>query len=126
VRGLFCTIVKEYEAMPQQSLQVLSKPHRVKKKAGKTSVKHSPAVRQIAARLADLSPEALRTLADVVQDLLKSHDLGNGEDLFDEELHLLAGKIAGKNPPTLQEVRRSLAKIPGSLTAEFIAERGER
>ena len=29
-------------------------------------------------------------------------------------------------PPGLDEVRRRLAKIPGSMTAEFIAEREER
>jgi len=29
-------------------------------------------------------------------------------------------------PPAIEEVRRRLAKIPGSLTEDFIAERGER
>jgi hypothetical protein len=28
--------------------------------------------------------------------------------------------------PTLDEVRAALAKIPGSMTADFVAERGER
>jgi hypothetical protein len=100
--------------------------HATKKKAAKRTFPHRKTVHYIAASLAELPPEALRTLADVVQDLLKRYETSNGEDWIDEEFHQLAGKIAGKNVPTLQQVHRSLAKIPGSLTADFIAERGER
>ena len=113
--------------MPKKSIQLTSKStHAKKKRTAKRTVSRRQTVQYIAARLAELPPETLRTLVDVVQDLLKSHELRNGDGLFDEEFHRLAGKLAGKNVPTLQQVRRSLAKIPGSLTAEFIAERGER
>lgn len=113
--------------MPQKPLKLTSKRQRAKKKSTvKKSVQQRQTVQRIAARLTELSPEALRTIAEIVQDLLKNYELGNGEDLFDEEVHLLAGEIAGENAPSLQEVQRALAKIPGSLTAEFIAERGER
>lgn len=113
--------------MPKKSIQAVFKStYATKKKAAKKAIPHRQNAKRIAARLAGLSPEALRTLSEVVQDLLKRYETSNGEDWIDEEFHRLAGKIAGKNVPTLQQVHRSLAKIPGSLTADFIAERGER
>ncbi len=112
--------------MPKKSIQTVFKSTHVKKKAAKRTAPQRQTVQHIAASLAELPPEALRTLADVVRDLLKRYETDNGEDWIDEEFHRLAGKIAGKNVPTLQQVHRSLAKIPGSLTVEFIAARGER
>ena len=111
--------------MPKKSIQVVFKStHAKKKNAAKKTIPHRQNAKRIAARLAGLSPEALRTLSEVVRDLLKRYETGNGEDWIDEEFHRLAGKLAGKNVPTLEEVHRSLAKIPGSLLGEFIAERG--
>lgn len=113
--------------MPKKSIQAALKPtYAKKKKAAKKAIPSRQAVHHIAVSLAQLPPEALRTLSVVVQDLLKHSETGNGEDWVDEEFHRAAAKIAGKNVPTLQQVHRSLAKIPGSLTADFIAERGER
>jgi predicted DNA-binding antitoxin AbrB/MazE fold protein len=39
----------------------------------------------------------------------------------------LRGRLAGAEPaPGLEEVRRRLSEIPGSMTADFIAEREDR
>jgi hypothetical protein len=44
-----------------------------------------------------------------------------------EYIESLRRKLAGAEPaPGLEEVRRRLSKIPGSMAADFIAEREDR
>ena len=47
------------------------------------------------------------------------------EDWLDYECLETYAEYA-ENPPSLEEVRKSLASIEGSMTADFIAERDER
>jgi predicted DNA-binding antitoxin AbrB/MazE fold protein len=51
-----------------------------------------------------------------------------GLDQLDADfLQGLRRRLAGAEPaPGLEEVRRRLSKIPGSMTADFIAEREDR
>lgn len=51
--------------------------------------------------------------------------LSGDHDLLDQEL---LNSLAGEELPevTLEEVRAALAKIPGTMTAAFVAEREER
>jgi predicted DNA-binding antitoxin AbrB/MazE fold protein len=53
---------------------------------------------------------------------------GSGLDQLDTEcVEGLRRKLAGAEPaPGLEEVRRRLSKIPGSMAADFIAEREDR
>ena len=53
---------------------------------------------------------------------------GSGSSQTDDEfVQTLRRRLAGAGPaPGLEEVRRRLAKIPGSLTADFLAEREDR
>jgi predicted DNA-binding antitoxin AbrB/MazE fold protein len=53
---------------------------------------------------------------------------GAGLGQFDADfVQGLRRKLAGAGPaPGLEEVRRRLSKIPGSMTADFIAEREDR
>jgi hypothetical protein len=49
------------------------------------------------------------------------------DDLIDHEFVAdCAKEIQGKDIPTIEEVRRMLSKIPGSLAEEIIAEREDR
>lgn len=48
------------------------------------------------------------------------------DDLIDHEYHAECEDEDDSDIPTLEEVRAILSKIPGSLTADFIAERDER
>ena len=50
---------------------------------------------------------------------------GIEEDWLDREFMARAAAEVS-DPPSLEEVRQRLSKIPGSLTADFIAEREER
>ena len=53
---------------------------------------------------------------------------GAGVGQFDADfVQALRRRLAGAEPaPGLEEVRRRLSKIPGSMTADFIAEREDR
>jgi predicted DNA-binding antitoxin AbrB/MazE fold protein len=53
---------------------------------------------------------------------------GAGVGQFDADfVQGLRRRLAGAEPgPGLEEVRRRLSKIPGSMTADFIAEREDR
>ena len=66
------------------------------------------------------------TTADELAARILISDLGGRpESVFDTEYE--AECAADTSPvPTLEEVREFMAKIPGSLTADFIAERDER
>jgi predicted DNA-binding antitoxin AbrB/MazE fold protein len=61
-----------------------------------------------------------RVLVTIVQD-----SNGAGSDQVDADfVEALRRKLATAAPaPGLEEVRRRLSKIPGSMTADFIAER---
>ena len=77
--------------------------------------------RELAARAA-----AQNTTVDELAARLLAADLGGRpESIFDTEYE--AECAADTSPvPTLEEVRAFMAAIPGSLTADFIAEREER
>ncbi|MFO0796919.1 MAG: hypothetical protein U0804_05540 [Gemmataceae bacterium] len=77
--------------------------------------------RELAARAAEQN-----TTPDELAARLLAADLGSRpESIFDTEYE--AECAADTSPvPTLEEVRAFMAEIPGSLTADFIAEREER
>ena len=102
----------------------------------------------------ELKPEEERALLErarrsgrdpeqYVQELVRDHiqaspevdardrDLAGGtatvDDLIDHEFVAdCARETQGKDIPTIEEVRRMLSKIPGSLAEEIIAEREDR
>jgi predicted DNA-binding antitoxin AbrB/MazE fold protein len=62
----------------------------------------------------------------VVSITQKANGTGLGQ-LDDDFVQGLRRRLAGAEPaPGLEEVRRRLSKIPGSMTADFIAEREDR
>ncbi|MGA2268303.1 MAG: antitoxin family protein [Bryobacteraceae bacterium] len=62
----------------------------------------------------------------VVSITQKANGIGLGQ-LDDDFLQALRRRLADVAPaPGLEEVRRRLSKIPGSMTADFIAEREDR
>ena len=48
------------------------------------------------------------------------------EDLIDHEFIASCARPSGGEVPTIEEVRESLAKIPGSLAEDIIADREDR
>ncbi|MFI5455687.1 MAG: hypothetical protein ACHRXM_09575 [Isosphaerales bacterium] len=48
------------------------------------------------------------------------------EDLIDHEFIVACSRLNGGDVPTIEEVREILAKIPGSLAEEIIADREDR
>jgi hypothetical protein len=48
------------------------------------------------------------------------------EDLIDHEFIAACARQRGTDVPTIEEVREALAKIPGSLAEEIIADREDR
>lgn len=62
---------------------------------------------------------------DIIQDHIEQAD-AVGEPVDHEAIDQCAREIEGKLVPTLEEVRRALAKIPGSMAEAVIEERGER
>jgi len=71
-----------------------------------------------------LGPAELRRVRDAVEEAERQHS-SSEEDWLDVECHALAAQEADDRI-TLTEVRDALAKIPGSLVADFRAEREER
>jgi predicted DNA-binding antitoxin AbrB/MazE fold protein len=62
----------------------------------------------------------------VVSITQEASDAGLGQ-LDADFIQVLRRRLAGALPaPGLEEVRRRLSKIPGSMTADFIAEREDR
>ncbi len=47
------------------------------------------------------------------------------EDLLDHEFIAQCAKVDSREVPSVDEVRRALAKIPGALSEEIIADRGD-
>ena len=52
-----------------------------------------------------------------------SHDAGVPQVDFEFMASLRKGLLSADPPPGIEEVRRRLAKIPGSVAADFITER---
>ena len=76
--------------------------------------------------LRPLQPLDLKEHERVVVSVTKSaaESAGSGLDL--EYLEKIKSELRGKPAPGLDEVRKRLSKIPGSMAAEIIAERGDR
>jgi predicted DNA-binding antitoxin AbrB/MazE fold protein len=77
--------------------------------------------------LRPLQPLDLAENARVVLTITQgANDVGSGQADV-EFVQSLRRRLANAGPaPGLEEVRRRLAKIPGSMTADFIAEREDR
>ncbi len=73
-----------------------------------------------------------RDLASYIKGIIQDHiDQGEVIDEFDDlvdhdAIAYCAREIEGKTIPTLEEVRQSLSKIPGSMAQTVIEERDER
>jgi hypothetical protein len=77
--------------------------------------------RQLAARAAEQNT----TVDELAARLLAADVAPRSESIFDTEYE--AECAADTSPvPTLDEVRAALAKLPGSLSADIIADRDER
>jgi len=73
--------------------------------------------------------EAVRRFRQEDQDGCLAHDAKKSmrEDLIDHEaIAYCAREIAGKDVPSIEEVRRMLSKIPGSMAQAVIQEREDR
>ena len=76
--------------------------------------------------LRPLQPLDLREHEHVLVSVVKAEVLGRS-NLAIEYIEKIKREQQDAEPaPGLEEVRRRLAKIPGSMAAEIIAERGER
>ena len=74
--------------------------------------------------LRPLQPLDLREHEHVLVSVVKDRDRSS---LAVEYIEKLKRELQDAQPaPGLEEVRRRLAKIPGSMAAEIIAERGDR
>lgn len=75
--------------------------------------------------LRPLQPLDLREQEHVLVSVVKAGP--DRSNLAVEYIENVLKKLADAGPaPGLEEVRRRLAKIPGSMAAEIIADRGER
>jgi predicted DNA-binding antitoxin AbrB/MazE fold protein len=70
-------------------------------------------------------PEGQRVSLDVSSASTLPDDLGDVADLLDEE-YAAACRRQPNHAPSLEEVRRALSSIPGSLAEMIVAERDER
>lgn len=50
----------------------------------------------------------------------------NASPEIDDYMETIRRQLLGVRPPTLEEVRRIVSAIPGTLSEDFIAERGDR
>jgi len=73
--------------------------------------------------LRPLQPLDLKEHERVVVSVTKSAAESAGSGL---DLEKIKSELRGKPAPGLDEVRKRLSKIPGSMAAEIIAERGDR
>ena len=77
--------------------------------------------------LKPLQPLDLAENECVVVTITQAANTPRSSQLDTECVEGLRRKLAGAEPaPGLQEVRRRLSKIPGSMAADFIAEREDR
>jgi predicted DNA-binding antitoxin AbrB/MazE fold protein len=77
--------------------------------------------------LRPLQPLDLREHEHVVVSVVKTGPNALRSNLAVEYIEEIKRELQGAEPaPGLEEVRRRLAKIPGSMASELIAERGDR
>lgn len=77
--------------------------------------------------LRPLQPLNLAENDRVVVTITEAANTGSSSQLDTEYVEELRRKLASAEPaPGLEEVRRRLSKIPGSMAADFIAEREDR
>ena len=77
--------------------------------------------------LRPLQPLDLREHEHVVVSVLESTHSALESELAVEYIERIKRELQDEGPaPGLEEVRRRLAKIPGSMATEIIAERGDR
>jgi putative addiction module CopG family antidote len=58
--------------------------------------------------------------------LMRQRERPPQPEIDEEAIEYCTREIAGKEIPSLEDVRRALAKIPGSMAQVVIEERGER
>ena len=74
-----------------------------------------------------LQPLDLREHEHVVVSVVKTEPSAGRSSLAVEYIEEMKSQLQAAEPaPGLEEVRRRLAKIPGSMAAEIIADRGDR
>ena len=76
--------------------------------------------------LRPLQPLDLREHEHVTVSVVKTDPTPGRSRLDVEYIERIRKELPAEAPPGLEEVRRRLAKIPGSMAAEIVAERGER
>ena len=77
--------------------------------------------------LRPLQPLDLREHEHVIVSVVKAAPASGRSNLAVEYIERIKKELHDAEPaPGLEEVRRRLAKIPGSMAAEIIAERGDR
>jgi predicted DNA-binding antitoxin AbrB/MazE fold protein len=77
--------------------------------------------------LKPMQPLDLAEYEHVVLTITQAENTLRSGQLDNECVEGLRRKLAGAEPtPGLEEVRRRLSKIPGSMAADFIAEREDR
>ncbi|HEY6392288.1 MAG TPA: antitoxin family protein [Bryobacteraceae bacterium] len=76
--------------------------------------------------LRPLQPLDLREHEHVVVSVVKAAPNHSRSTLAIEYIEKVKSELLDETAPGLEEVRRRLAKIPGSMADEIIAERGER
>jgi predicted DNA-binding antitoxin AbrB/MazE fold protein len=76
--------------------------------------------------LRPLQPLDLREHEHVVVSVVKAEGAAKGPRLAVEYIERLKRELGDDPIPSLEEVRKRLSKIPGSMADEIIAQRGER
>ena len=77
--------------------------------------------------LRPLQPLDLKEHEHVVLSIIKAVSASSRSSLAVEYIEKIKRDLPAAEPgPELDEVRRRLAKIPGSMAAEIVAERGDR
>jgi predicted DNA-binding antitoxin AbrB/MazE fold protein len=76
--------------------------------------------------LRPLQPLDLKEHEQVVVSVVKAEGASNGPRLAVEYIERLKRELGDDPIPSLEEVRKRLSKIPGSMADEIIAQRGER
>ena len=76
--------------------------------------------------LRPLQPLDLKEHEHVVVSVVKAEGASNGPHLAVEYIERLKRELGDDPIPSLEEVRKRLSKIPGSMADEIIAQRGER
>ena len=76
--------------------------------------------------LRPLQPLDLKEHEHVVVSVVKGEGASKGPRLAVEYIERLKRELGDDPIPSLEEVRKRLSKIPGSMADEIIAQRGER